>query len=80
MNRRWSHPEFGAAGQQSFDWDSAMSSAAQHESVEVLRHQLEVERESRARVQRGEALFALGLVATAFGFSFGVGALSVRKK
>lgn len=78
--RRWSLMEDDSFGsKESSSWDAAMADAAQHESVEALRHQIHVERERRSAMQRGDALFAMGLVAFSFGVGFGTGALKLRK-
>lgn len=57
------------------DLDDSMRQAIQHESIEALRHQLEVEKTSRASVQRSDYLFSLGTVAFFGGLGFAVGAL-----
>lgn len=51
-------------------WDAAMRDAVQHESVELLRHQFEVERGAQVSMQRNDFLVALGIV----GLTLGVGA------
>jgi len=60
------------------DWDASMRHAVQHESVEVLRHQIEVERERKSQMERSDFFWALGIVAGAFGFGLGVGALEMK--
>lgn len=61
-----------------YDWDAAMQQALQHESVEALRHQLEVERDSRASMQRSDYFFTLGAIAFFGGFGYAVGALEPK--
>lgn len=72
--RRWSRSPGDEPG-----WDDAMRSAVQHESVEVLRHQLEVERENKAAMERSDFFWSLAIVAGSFGFGLGVGALELQR-
>jgi len=55
-----------------------MQQALQHESVEALRHQLEVEREARASMQRSDYFFSLGAIAFFGGLGYAVGALDPK--
>jgi hypothetical protein len=68
-------PTPDAVEEESHDWDAAMRQALQRESVDVLRHQLQVERGERGRLTRNELFVALGLVGFTFGVGYGVGAL-----
>lgn len=51
-------------------WDVAMRDAIQRESVETLRHQVALEREQQAKMQRSDALFALLLFGAAVGGAY----------
>lgn len=63
---------------EAYDWDSSMQQALQHESVEALRHQLEVEKEARAAMQRSDYFFSLGAIAFFGGLGYAVGALDPK--
>lgn len=66
---------YGAQPDEVYDWDASMQQALQHESVEALRHQLEVERDARAAMQRSDYFFTLGAIAFFGGLGYAVGAL-----
>ena len=57
------------------DWDGAMRDAMHHESVEVLRHQLDVERGQSASMERQDYFFSLAVVGFAFGLGYGTGGI-----
>lgn len=61
------------------DWDLAMRDAMTHESVEILRHQLEVERQQKAAMERGDYYMSLFVVGFALGCGYSVGQ-SVTKR
>ena len=66
-------PTFGAAPAYplpSEDRDASMREIARREAVEILAHQLEVERGERARVQVQELLVTVMVLGGAFGASF----------
>lgn len=74
---RWTRLEtYGARSDE--DLDSSMCASLERESVEVLRHQLEVERERGAAMQRSDALWAIGVFAASFGLGVGVGAFKPK--
>jgi len=58
--------------------DVAMRNAMQHESVEALGHQLEVERDQKATMDRSDYYLSLGLVGFVFGIGCGIGGLRPR--
>jgi len=60
------------------DRDAAMRNAMQHESVEALGHQLEVERDQRATMERSDYYLSVGLVGFVFGLGCGIGGLRPR--
>jgi hypothetical protein len=51
-----------------------MRQALDRESVDLLRHQLEVEQRAGAALQRNDVFAALGVVGLALGIGYGVGA------
>lgn len=58
--------------------DDPMQCSLQHESNVALRHQIEVERERKAQMERSDFFWTAGIVAGAFGFGLGTGALQIR--
>ena len=59
------------------EWDAAMREAVQRESVDLLRHQVAVEREAQASLQRSDFFAALSVVGLSFGLGYGLGAFPV---
>ena len=59
------------------DWDIAMQETVQREAVDLLRHQLEVERQRRASLQRNDLVVALSIVGLSMGFGLGARVLPV---
>lgn len=55
-------------------WDAGMREALQRESVALLRHQVKVECDAQASLQRSDFMVALSVVGLSFGFGFGLGA------
>lgn len=62
------------------DWDLAMRDAMHHESVEVLRHQVQVERQERASMERSDYYFSLVVVGLSLGVGIGVEGLQRRSR
>jgi hypothetical protein len=52
-----------------------MRDAMHHEAVEALRHQLEVEREAKAQMERSDYFLSLGVLGFTFGLGYGLGGL-----
>jgi hypothetical protein len=55
-----------------------MRDALQHEANEALRHQIEVERQQKAAMERHDYLFSIGVLGLTFGLGFGIGALRLK--
>ncbi len=64
--------------EETHDWDVAMRDAMHHESVEALRHQIEVERVQKAAMQRSDYYFSLAMLGLTFGLGYSVGGLQPR--
>ena len=57
------------------DWDVAMRDALHHESVAALQHQIEVERQQKAAMEKTDYFFTVGILGFAFGLGYGTGGL-----
>ena len=61
------------------DWDTAMREAMQHESVEALQHQIEVERQQRGAMERSDYFISLAVLGFSFGMGYGAGGLRPKR-
>lgn len=52
-----------------------MRDALHHESVEALRHQLEMERQAKATMERTDYFLTVGVLGFAFGMGYATGGI-----
>ncbi len=76
---RRTHPAPDVYGEDDH-WDVAMRDAVQRESVDLLRHQMEVERGARASMQRTDFLVSLVVAGLSVGFGAGSGVFKIGGK